>query len=554
MLKNKAKCRNFAIGQFEKTSKIWYNKVKEKASDRWCGQMKANYSKDIFPQMEEMFERIDSLTATLTELKAQIKEKDATIKQLNHKVQQLEATVEKQNEIIKQLKDENAQLRKENVALIAKNTLLEEEVSRLKSDRNNNSGNSSNPPSTDQAGGKRANAYISRKKTGKQQGGQKGHKGTTLTKKTAEELIASGKCGHTVRICGNPDAGHYTTKYELDIQIGVEVVEYHIYDGAPVSETPNTDSEVFYGAKVKALAAELYGVGVVSIKRIQEIISGITNGIINISAGAVYGFCRKLSKLAAPSLHQIEECILDGTSAYTDATYITINGKQGYIRNISNNKAVRYYAMEKKNLKNLNNIKLLVKFAGVLIHDHETSMYHFGTDHGECNVHLIRYLLKNTEECGTTWSGKLSELLYEMKEKQDKAAPDGLSEAEIEDFINKYNSIINLGRVENVNTKPKWAKKSEATLLNRLEKYRDNHLLFLKRLDVAFSNNMSERDLRKCKNRQKVAGGFRNLKGCTMFADILSLIETAKRQKLNVFDTILSVFQSSGSVFSFGTG
>ncbi|MBQ3968971.1 MAG: transposase [Clostridia bacterium] len=516
--------------------------------------MTANYSKNMFRQMEELFERVDSLTATVADLKEQVKEKNETIRQLNHKIDRLEATVEKQAKTIKRLEAENAQLRKENAELVVKNAVLEEEISRLKSDRNNNSGNSSNPPSTDQTGGKRANSYNSRKKTGKCQGGQKGHKGTTLTKKTAEELIGSGQCKHTVRICGNPDTGHYTTKYELDIQIGVEVVEYRIYDDAPVSEITNIDSEVFYGAKVKALTAMLYGVGVVSVKRIQEIISGITNGILNISAGAVYSFCRKLSEKAASSLQQIEECILDGTSAYTDATVVTINGKQAYIRNVSNCKAVRYYAMEKKNLDSLKNISLLAQFAGVLIHDHETSMYHFGTGHGECNVHLLRYLLKNTEECGSTWSGKLSELLYEMKTKRDATAPDMPTEEEIDDFINKYDEIIQLGRVENFDTKPKWAKKAEAALLNRLEKYRDNHLLFLKRIDVAFSNNMSERDLRKCKNRQKIAGGFRNLAGCTMYADILSLIETTKRQNLNVFDTILAVFQSSDPVFNFSMG
>lgn len=138
-----------------------------------------------------------------------------------------------------------------------------------------------------------------------------------------------------------------------------------------------------------------------------------------------------------------------------------------------------------------------------------------------------------------------------MKKMRETAVPGVLTEAEIAAFIHRYDEIIQLGRVENLTTKPKWAKKDEAALLNRLEKYRDNHLLFLKRVDVAFSNNMSERDLRKCKNRQKVAGGFRNLDGCTMFANILSLIETAKRQNRNVLDTILAVFQSSTPVFQF---
>lgn len=33
-----------------------------------------------------------------------------------------------------------------------------------------------------------------------------------------------------------------------------------------------------------------------------------------------------------------------------------------------------------------------------MVHDHETALYHFGTDHSESNVHIIRYLRKNTEK------------------------------------------------------------------------------------------------------------------------------------------------------------
>ena len=53
--------------------------------------------------------------------------------------------------------------------------------------------------------------------------------------------------------------------------------------------------------------------------------------------------------------------------------------------------------------------------------------------------------------------------------------------------------------VENEAAKPKWAKKDEASLLRRLEKHRDSHLLFLRRFQVPFDNNLGERDLRKVK-------------------------------------------------------
>ena len=75
-------------------------------------------------------------------------------------------------------------------------------------------------------------------------------------------------------------------------------------------------------------------------------------------------------------------------------------------------------------------------------------------------------------------------------------------------------------------------------LLNRLEKYKANHLLFLHDFAVSFDNNMSERDLRKCKSRQEMSGGFRTQAGSSMYCDILSVIETAKRCHINPFDVI----------------
>ena len=80
-------------------------------------------------------------------------------------------------------------------------------------------------------------------------------------------------------------------------------------------------------------------------------------------------------------------------------------------------------------------------------------------------------------------------------------------------------------------------------LLNRLEKYKADHLLLLHHLAVSFDNNMSERDLRKCKRRQKMSGGFRTQEGSSMYCDILSVIETAKRSHINPFDVIAHKLQ-----------
>ena len=82
-----------------------------------------------------------------------------------------------------------------------------------------------------------------------------------------------------------------------------------------------------------------------------------------------------------------------------------------------------------------------------------------------------------------------------------------------------------------------------------LEKYRENHLLFIKRFEVPFDNNISERDLRKVKNRQKMAGGFRKKQGQEMYYRILSIVETLKRRKMNLMENIKRIFIGTPAIF-----
>ena len=82
----------------------------------------------------------------------------------------------------------------------------------------------------------------------------------------------------------------------------------------------------------------------------------------------------------------------------------------------------------------------------------------------------------------------------------------------------------------------------ELALLNRMEKYSVNHLLLLHRFNVPFDNNMSEHDLRKCKNRQKLSGGFGIAQGRNMACLIICFVEICKRRSLNVFLSINLAF------------
>lgn len=117
---------------------------------------KSNYENGMFNQLPEIMNRLDSVER---ELHTEKKEHKEDVDRLNAKID----------------------------SLTQENTLLRNDNARLRSIINNDSSNSSLPPSTDQKGGKPANTFNGRNKTGRKAGGQKGHKGTTLTKNEIEK-------------------------------------------------------------------------------------------------------------------------------------------------------------------------------------------------------------------------------------------------------------------------------------------------------------------------------------------------------------------------------
>ena len=495
---------------------------------------------DLYHQWEEAEGRAEKWEKTAKEERKQHEWAISDIRaELRQEMAQMRRELEGQIEDITQ----------ENIELKEENKKLREDNERLKSQLNNNSNNSSKPPSSDQKPSKRANEYNGRKSSGKKRGGQTGRQGKTLTKEEAEKLIQSGCVTHEVIEVNKGKGGRrYKSKYEYDIVTKTVVREYRYYsdEDGKYSIPAKHRGDVRYGDSLRTMAVALYDIGVMSIERIREMLNAMSGNILRISDGAVYEIIRGFSERIEPDLKAIETDLLNQRVVQTDATVVSVNGVQSYIRNFSTARSVLYVGMDRKSLEHLKKVPFLRHFTGTLVHDHETALYHFGVGHGECNVHVMRYLTKNTEDTGNTWSKRMKQLLSEMNRKRKEliASEGGFSEVQIHEYEKRYADIINEGRQQNATTRPKWAKKEELALLNRMEKYRENHLLFLHCFDVPFDNNMSERDLRKCKNRQKMSGGFGVADGRNMSCRILSFIESCKRRTMNVFEAIYSAFSS----------
>ena len=449
-----------------------------------------------------------------------------------------------------------------NKALITYINTLEQKNEALERAKHNNSKNSSLPPSTDQKPeasdqsrpveqgktGKAVNTYNQRQKTGRRPGGQKDRKGKTLTKEQAEELLKNEDVIHQVIHVGKDNGGRYIVKYVVDIKVVPVVTEIRIHPdtNSKVVIPPELRSDVTYGLGIKALTVLLFGQHIVAIDRIGELFSTLTGGRIHPSPGSIYKFCQTFSGACEPEIAFIKQKLLASRKMYTDATNVTTNGHRSYIRNFSTAEAVLYVAMQRKTLAELQGIDVLADFTGVLVHDHETALYHFGSGHGECIAHLLRYLIKNTQETGNNWSQALHDLLCAVLHWKHICQSHGMTgfNAEALSLISEtYDRIVAEGRSQNLTTDGKIASKEERRLLNRLEKYKDNHLLFAWDFEVEFTNNMSERDLRKCKGRQKMAGGFRTDAGKTLYCRMMSIIETAKRKGEDLLEVIKAIFQ-----------
>ena len=168
---------------------------------------------------------------------------------------------------------------------------------RLKSIINNDSSNSSLPPSADQKSGKPANTYRERTKSGRKTGVQKGHKCTTLTKGDIEEKLHKGTWRHEICTIGDPTRDQYVTKYMVDLAKTSKITENHIY--------------VDKGGQL----------------RVPAFLNAASGDELELSTGSIYGFCRKLSETALKSIRHPEGHLLNQNLMAADTTVVSANGK-----------------------------------------------------------------------------------------------------------------------------------------------------------------------------------------------------------------------------------
>lgn len=483
-----------------------------------------NYENSLYNQFEEINKKLDKANNTISNMSLTISTQADEIKKLNNELKKANETIEK----------------------------LLKERDKYKNQSNKNSSNSSKPSSTDIFKPRKsgANLYNSRQKTGKKQGGQKGHKGHGLSKDKIESIIKEGKAEviETEHVIKGDDKKEPTIKFKVGMKT-ITYIEKHTfrYSKKANGRLPKEFyTDVTYTNEFKALIVFMNVHNVMSMKRLTEFIRELTNGIISLSEGSVVNILSEFSNKSTLSIDNIVEDLVKGTELDTDETGQKVENRNGAVRNYSNTSSVVYKSHFNKGHAPIELDNILPNYLGVVMGDHDTTLDKYGTKRIECNVHLGRYTVEITQNTfEAPWAEKMKTLLDTGNETRKYAQAYGLTGFDAENYewySKKFEEIISEAKEETKKIKSSFYRDKSKTLYKRLEKNKEKHLAYLKDFSLSYSNNISENDLRIYKIKIKVSGSFRSKKGSDCFADALSIIKTSLKRKENILSNILDIF------------
>ena len=461
----------------------------------------------------------------------------------------------------KKLLEENEQLREQLDAAIKEISILKALVAEMSEKLNQNSQNSSKPPSSD--GYKKPAPKSLRKHTGKQAGGQNGHPGKTLTiNREPDERIRHMPCG--CEGCVNYErcmkyAQSEEKRYVVDAIMRVNITAHEILAvKCPLcgemkkAEFPeDIKAYVQYGENLKALVIALNTIGTVSVNRVHKILGSVFD--IPLSVGTISNMVSNFADQVYQESHAIRRRISKSDVVHFDETGIRINGKLNWVHVASTADDTYLYLGPQRGQKGMDTGKVLPVFDGIAVHDCWAPYWRYDTEHAVCCAHLLRELQGATENHPEqTWASLFSDFLLEMKHFRDAAVEKGLhalSKHRLRCFRKQYDAILKIAREENPLPEQPEGKRGRRkkgkmlSLIDRLDKYREEICLFTKNFAVPFDNNQAERDLRMIKVKTKVSGGFRSVEGTDGFLRILSYLDTANKQEISLFDAIRRVFR-----------
>jgi transposase len=467
---------------------------------------------------------------------------------LEQEILTLKTLVSSLLERVSQLEAENAELRLGNITLQNENLELKARLAK-------NSTNSHKPPSSEGYGKKPAFPKVSSSKVG----GQIGHKGQTLqmssnpdefVKRYAEICTRCSnklgesdvvKIGSSHQVFDLPPQKLWVTEYQLLVSQCTCGCQNKASLPAGLSACP-----VQYGSNIKALAVYLNTDFKLPFQKISTLFGDLYGYEFNPSTA--FSANEQAYEKLEPIETQIKEALTEAKIVHADETGIRCQGSLQWLHVACNSLYSYFFVHAKRGKLAIESEKsILQDCTNYLMHDCWTS--YFGltqATHLICNAHIIRELQALMEK-GSKWAEIMQKYLLNLFEiSKQKALPQEL----LPKYVQEFRQICQQGFLEEppaiktIGKKGRIKKSKGRNLIERLSENQDAVLSFAFHQDLPFTNNQAERDLRPIKTKQKVSACFRTIDGANHYARIQGFISTVRKQGLNPFLLLQSVFQN----------
>jgi transposase len=395
---------------------------------------------------------------------------------------------------------------------------------------------SSLPPSQ----GQKAN--LKPKKSAKR-GPKKGHAGQSRQRQDPNESVECrvsrcACCGHDLSTLPQHEAGRHQVLDLPPIRPVVrEVVRYGRYcpscqtyqrASAPAGYEPGR----VWGPHLEGLVLYLHDAHPLSYQRVQTILGDMTG--LKVGIGTLVNIVKRGQATLQQGADAIRQHIQQAAVVGSDETGVRVDGQNQWQWVFQTPQWVYYSIRPSRATQELTDVMGDAQPQVWVSDAYSAQMNHPAQQYQLCLAHQLRDLqyLIDTQNC--TWARQVQALFRRAIHLRNRR--DRLSERRFDLFAQAC-----AGKLDKLLTLEPPSEDSQR-LWRRFHKHRDALLLFLEREDVPPTNNASEQALRNSVIYRKVTGGFRTAWGAALYANLLSILETARRQAHSIFTILTSVF------------
>lgn len=424
-----------------------------------------------------------------------------------------------------------------------------------------NSRNSSKPPSSD--GYQKPQPKSRRQKSGRRNGGQPGHPGSTL--KQVEHPDHTEVCKVDVCSgCGEDLSTHPVDEVERRQVFDLPPFKIHITEFRVQIKTcgrcgarrkapcPQASQPVQYGARVQGTVSYLSQYQLLPYERLQELMHDLFQ--LDLSQGTIENALHRGYEKLEPFDQEVKQQIVHSDVAGFDQTGMRVIKELYWLHAASTDTLTAYHIDAQRGRPAMDTMGILPRFTGTAVHDGWASYYAYeNCDHVLCNAHHLRELTCAEEQHQQQWAARMKGCLEEANEEVKAAEARGataLPAPRSQYFSDRYSRILREGRQElpQLPDKPSGQRgrarqHKVKNLHDRLRDHKAEALAFMYDFSIPFTNNQSEQAVRMAKVKQKISGCFRSLHGARMFASFRGYICTAKKQEYNICEALTALFE-----------